>query len=81
HQRMEANLLLYRRTGVAQNLLVLGESGTGKTTLARWFCRRYPKQQLLERDVLPVLYVSVPAAATIAGTVEAILLQLGDLEP
>lgn len=81
HQRMEANLLLYRRTGVAQNLLVLGESGTGKTTLARWFARRYPKQQLLERDVLPVLYVSVPAAATIAGTVEAILLQLGDLEP
>lgn len=28
-------LLLYRETGVAQHLLVTGESGTGKTTLCK----------------------------------------------
>ena len=32
-ERMDANLRLFRQTGIAQNLLVLGESGTGKTTL------------------------------------------------
>lgn len=80
-ERMDANLRLYRKTGIAQNLLVLGESGTGKTTLARMFIERYPRQALLERDVVPVIYASVPAAATIAGTVEAILTQLGDLQP
>lgn len=80
-ERMDANLRLYRQTGISQNLLVLGESGTGKTTLARMFTEANPKQQLPDRDVIPVLYVSVPAAATIAGTVEAILAQLGDLEP
>lgn len=80
-EQIERNLRLYRETGVAQHLLVLGESGTGKTTLARWFSQRYPRQRLVERDVIPVLHVSVPAAATIAGTVEAVLAQLGDHEP
>lgn len=80
-EHMDANLRLFRQTGIAQNLLVLGDSGTGKTSLARMFTERYPKQVLLERDVVPVLYASVPAAATIAGTVEAILAQLGDFQP
>lgn len=79
--QIEDNLKLFRATGIARNLLVLGESGTGKTTLCRLFVERYPKQVLPERDVIPVLYVSVPAAATIAGTVEAILAALGDPNP
>lgn len=80
-EQIEANLKLYRATGVAQNLLILGESGTGKTSLARLFTEQYPKQVLLERDVIPVLHVTVPPAATIAGTVEAVLAKLGDPEP
>ncbi|MDR3483184.1 MAG: TniB family NTP-binding protein [Burkholderiaceae bacterium] len=81
YDQIEENLKLYRATGVAQNLLILGESGTGKTSLAHAFTESYPKQVLPERDLLPVLHVSVPAAATIAGTVEAVLRQLGDPEP
>lgn len=80
-EQIEANLKLYRATGVAQNLLVLGQSGTGKTTLAKLFTKYYPKEILPERDIIPVLHVSVPAAATIAGTVEAVLAQLGDPAP
>jgi hypothetical protein len=79
--QIESNLKLFRATGFAQHLLVLGESGTGKTTLSRLFAERYPKIVLPERDLIPILYVSVPAAATIAGTVEAVLGQLGDPEP
>lgn len=79
--QVEANLKLYKETGVAQSLVILGESGTGKTSLARLFTEQYPKQVLLERDVIPVLHVTVPPAATIAGTVEAVLGKLGDPEP
>lgn len=79
--QMTANLELYRKTGIAQNLLILGESGTGKTTLANLFAKCHPQQALLEGDVIPVLYVAVPPAATIAGTVEGVLAQLGDPEP
>lgn len=81
YDQIEANLKLFRATGVPQNLMILGESGTGKTSLARSFTESYPKQILPERDLIPVLHVSVPAAATIAGTVEAVLAQLGDHEP
>src|SRR5450830_1146249 len=77
-EQIEENLKLYRETGVAQNLLILGESGTGKTSLAKLFTERYPKMVLQERDLIPVLHVSIPPAATIAGTVEAVLAQLGD---
>lgn len=80
-EQIESNLRLYRATGVSQNLLILGESGTGKTTLCSLFAERYPKLVLPERDIIPVLITSVPPAATIAGTVEAILGRLGDLDP
>lgn len=79
--QIKDNLKLFRQTGAAQHLLVMGESGTGKSTLARLFAERYPKEVLPERDVLPVLKVDVPAAATIAGTVEAVLACLGDPMP
>lgn len=74
-------LRLHRRTGVAQNLLILGESGTGKTTLCRDFVTRYPRVVMTERDVLPVLHVSIPPVATIAGVTEAMLARLGDPSP
>jgi adenylate kinase family enzyme len=79
--QIESNLKLYRSTGVPQNLMILGESGTGKTSLARSFVDRYPKVSFPERDLIPVLHISVPAAATIAGTVEATLAKLGDPAP
>jgi hypothetical protein len=78
---IEALIKLYRGAGVAQHLLVLGETGTGKTTLCRDFVTRYPRIVLSERDVLPVLHVSIPSAATIASVTEAMLSKLGDPSP
>lgn len=80
-QDVEALLSLFRETGIAQNLLVLGESGTGKTTLCRDIVRKYPRFALPEQDVVPVLHVSIPSAATIASVTEAILARLGDPAP
>lgn len=74
-------LRLHRETGISQNLLVLGESGTGKTTLCRDFVTRHPQLVLSERDVIPVLHVPIPPAATIASVTEAMLSRLGDPAP
>lgn len=74
-------LTLHRETGVSQNLIVLGESGSGKTTLCRNFVSEFPREVLTERDIVPVLYVSIPSAATIASVMEAILHRLGDPSP
>ena len=78
---IEEQLELYRNTGVAQHLLVLGESGTGKSSICRYLVVKYPRRVLPERDVVPALNVSVPAAATIAGLASEILRALGDPDP
>lgn len=74
-------LQLYRETGVAQHLLVLGESGAGKTTLCRDFVTRYPRIVLAAYDIVPILHISIPPAATIASATEAMLRCLGDPSP
>ena len=43
---IEDNLSLYRQTGIAENLLVVAESGCGKTSLChllqeRWGCKKF----------------------------------------
>jgi hypothetical protein len=78
---VEANITQYRETGLAQHLLVLGESGTGKSSLCRWIGEKYPRTVLLDRDLVPSLIVSVPPAATIASVAEAMLARLGDPSP
>lgn len=75
---IETNLALYRETGIAQHLLVLGESGAGKSSLCHWIGQKYPRILLPDRDMLPVLIVSVPAAASIASMAGAMLEGLGD---
>lgn len=78
---IEELLEIYRGTGLVENLLIQGESGTGKTTLCRTLLQRHPPQIDMERDRLPVLYVPIPPAATIAGVTEAMLNKLGDPAP
>ena len=78
---IEDNLAIYRETGIAQHLLVLGESGTGKSSLCFWITQKYQRLSLPDREILPVLYVAVPPAATIASMVEVILERLGDPSP
>lgn len=78
---VEANIALYRETGLAQHLLILGDSGTGKSSICRWIGEKYPRVILLDRDLVPVLIVAVPPAATIASVAEAMLAKLGDPSP
>ncbi|HRH71457.1 MAG TPA: TniB family NTP-binding protein [Zoogloea sp.] len=78
---IERLVQLYRQTGIAQHLLVTGESGCGKTTLCKAMVERYPHASLPERDVIPVLFVPMPPTATIASVAEAMLRHLGDPAP
>lgn len=80
-EAIEDSLAMYRSTKVAQHLLVLGESGTGKSSLCRRLADRYPRERMPERDICPVLYVPTPPAASIAGMASAMLECLGDPWP
>jgi len=75
---IKTNLELFRETGIAQHLLVLGEAGTGKSSICRWVEHQYPRFALPDRDVIPVLIVPVPAAASISSMASAMLEKLGD---
>ena len=75
---IEANMVLFRETGLPAHLLVLGESGTGKSSLCRWLGAQHPTRKLPDRDMVEVLIVSIPPAATIAGIADQMLKALGD---
>lgn len=78
---MEQALQMYRQIGIAKNLVVIGESGCGKTSLARSFHHQYPSQYLQEQTITPVVYVEVPSIGTIGAVARQILAALGDPFP
>lgn len=77
-EAIESNLNLFRESGLARHMLVLGEAGTGKSSLCRWLLAQHPVVHLPERDHISVLVVTIPPAATVGGNAESILRSLGD---
>lgn len=78
---IEANLHLYRASGLARHMLVLGEAGSGKTSLCRWLLGQHPRRRLQEGDKIVILLVSIPPAASVVGIADAFLNALGDPDP
>jgi len=78
---IQANLDLFKLSGLAKHILVLGESGTGKTSLCTWLATENPRRRLPDGDRIPLLRVEVPPAATVMGIAEAFLAALGDPQP
>jgi hypothetical protein len=76
-----ANLNLFRGTGLVEHLLILGESGTGKSSLCRLIEQKFERFSTPECDVVPVLVIAVPPAATIASVAVTMLTKLGDPSP
>lgn len=75
---IEENLALFRETGLARHLLIVGESGAGKSSLCRWIAEQHPRRVLPDRDLVEALIVSVPPMGTIIGIAETMLDALGD---
>jgi type II secretory pathway predicted ATPase ExeA len=59
-------------------LLLMGSTGAGKTTIYKTYAQNYPSKETEEGSVVPIIYATIPAAATVKGLVEALLKQLGD---
>lgn len=78
---IEANLQMFRETGVATHMLVTGEAGTGKSSLCRWLALQHPRRVLPERNLIEVLITSVPPSASISSVASAMLRSLGDPFP
>ncbi len=80
-EQLVQTIELYRASGVASNHLILGSSGCGKTTLCKLLVSQYPERTESERNVIPVLYIEIPALASIKSLVEGLLSKLGDPAP
>lgn len=75
---IETNLKIFRETGLAKHMLVIGEAGTGKSSLCRWLALQHPKRRLLDRDRIEALVAAIPPAATVPGVIDVMLNSLGD---
>ena len=59
-------------------LLLMGETGAGKTTIHRTYAQDYPRRETDEGTIVPIVYTPIPVPATVKGLVTAILRKLGD---
>ncbi|QIL71024.1 AAA family ATPase [Diaphorobacter sp. HDW4B] len=63
--------------GEPEHLMVLGESGTGKTTTLRHFCQKHPPIERPEVTEVPVVYAEIPSKTTIKGLAGTLLQAMG----
>jgi len=63
---------------IAGGLLLVGQSGAGKTTLIEHYRDSFPITEHPEQTLVPILVVQTPAMPTVKNLAEAILHALGD---
>ncbi|TWB42579.1 TniB family NTP-binding protein [Nitrospirillum pindoramense] len=63
----------------AQSMMLLGPTGTGKSTLLKEIADEYPPEQRDRYLYHPVLYVGIPPQSTLKALAIAILKALGDV--
>ena len=65
-------------SGTAEGLLIVAQSGGGKTSLAEYYESQCPRCKTEEGHVIPVLLVNTPEDPSVKTFAQAILLALGD---
>ncbi|KGR99320.1 TniB family NTP-binding protein [Burkholderia sp. ABCPW 111] len=81
YNRIKDLLDFYRKTGRQKSLVVLGDTGTGKSTLCKLIGEEYPLFTRDDRDIVPVLYISLPENPTPSAVVSTGLEILHDPAP
>ncbi|WP_292933152.1 TniB family NTP-binding protein [Noviherbaspirillum sp.] len=79
--RLRRTIELSRNGAEPRHMLLVGESGTGKTWLAQYLSSLYlPRIDNASKanTVIPILLVNTPSIPTLKGLAEAILIALGD---
>ncbi len=64
--------------GTAEGLLIVAQSGGGKTALKEYYEAQFPRSLEDEGHVIPVLQVTTPESPTVKSFAQAILVALGD---
>ncbi len=59
-------------------LLLVGNTGSGKTTILKTYLQLYPRKDTDEGSTVPIIYTLIPPPASVKGLVEAMLKKLGD---
>lgn len=62
----------------AENIICVGQSGTGKSTLKERMRLSFPEVETIEKKIIPVLVVDTPSVPTVKNIAEEMLIQLGD---
>lgn len=75
--QMEALLSQDTTVEEADNLLLIGEPGVGKSCLLTKLCIKHPKIQHADFSEIPILYASVPSKSSIDDLASAMLLSMG----
>ena len=64
--------------GVAEGLLFVAQTGSGKTTVLQYYESRFPRIETTRGTRIPVLRVDTPESPTVKTLAEAILFAMGD---
>ncbi|WP_082012103.1 TniB family NTP-binding protein [Burkholderia sp. A9] len=76
--RLQHVLDLSRHGADPRHTLLVGESGTGKTWIARYIRSILPESESENTHIKPVLVVETPTSPTLKSLAQAILVALGD---
>lgn len=78
HARISECLEATAEDGEPQCLCLIGETGVGKTTLARTYAAAFPRHETPLGARTPILYLETPHPITVKGMTSALLHALGD---
>jgi len=66
---------------VSDSFQIVGQTGSGKSSLAKWYRDQFPAGAVDGRMHIPVLLVETPETPTVKSLAEAVLIALGDPWP
>lgn len=67
-----------KEVGVAESLLLVAQSGTGKSTVLQYYEKKFLRNETARGTRIPVLRVDTPESPSVKTLAEAILFAMGD---